>query len=303
LIVPTTLLLATLLSFGGDAFTWKENAHGELDLHQGDRRMLRYMHAFDDSTEERRHDTYKVYHHVFDADGKLLTKGPGGLYTHHRGIFIGWNKTSYGDKTRDFWHMKEVTQQHVEVLAKEADEDGATLQTRIHWVDDAGVVVIDERRTITVHASDHLLKLDFHTVLTSKVGDVRLDGDPEHAGVQYRPHNGVAEGDASVKAKYLFHEDGIDPKKDHDLPWAASSYGLHGKRYWVQHLNHPDNPDGTIYSAYRDYGRFGAFPAVDLDADDALELHYRIIVGEGELPERSACRTSYEAYTAEAQPR
>ena len=37
-----------------------------------------------------------------------ITKGPGGRYTHHRGIYFGFNKTAYGD----FWHCPDVSQRH-----------------------------------------------------------------------------------------------------------------------------------------------------------------------------------------------
>ena len=64
------------------------------------------MYAHDVSTPERRLETYKPYLHVFDADGTApITKGAGGDFTHHRGIFIGWNKISVGGKTMDRWHM------------------------------------------------------------------------------------------------------------------------------------------------------------------------------------------------------
>lgn len=72
-----------------------------------------------------------------------------------------------------------------------------------------------------------------------KNGEVYLNGDPEHAGFQYRPHDKVAKGPAGVKAKYLFHKEGIDPKKDKDLSWVAMEYGLNGKRYCVQYMSDP----------------------------------------------------------------
>ena len=34
-------------------------------------------------------------------------------------------------------------------------------------------------------------------------------------------------------AKYLFHKDGIDPKKDRDLPWVALNYKAGGKTFRV----------------------------------------------------------------------
>jgi hypothetical protein len=132
------------------------------------------------------------------------------------------------------------------------------------------------------------------------VGDVLLNGDPEHAGFQFRAHNDVANGPAEVKAKYLFHDDGIDPKTDLDLPWVAMSFGLNGTRYCVQHMNHPANPSPTVYSAYRDYGRFGAFAKTEVKAGETLALRYRIRIAEGDLPAREVCKGHYEAYVQDA---
>lgn len=284
---------------GGAVFAWKDSPGKHLDLLFGDRPVLRYMYAFDATTSETLHETYKPYYHVFDAAGqKLLTKGSGGLYTHHRGIFIGWNKLKQGDNEHDFWHMKGVTQRHQKVLEQSAGPVLARLKTLIHWDDPDGKPVIVEEREVTVfrQAAPAILLLEFHTKLKAAAGDVFFNGDPEHAGFQYRPHNDVADGDESVKAKYKFHQDGIDAHKDRDLPWAAMSYGLNGRRYSVLHMNHPDNPKATLYSAYRDYGRFGAFPTKKLEAGETLPLCYRILVVEGPLPARDELAAKHATF-------
>ena len=75
------------------------------------RPVLRYMHAaLDESTKDTRSATFKPYHHVYDPSGKmLLTKGPGGLFPHHRGVFYGFNRISYADgKKADVWHCTDT---------------------------------------------------------------------------------------------------------------------------------------------------------------------------------------------------
>jgi len=69
------------------------------EIRYKDRPILRYMHpSLDESSKEKRELTFKVFHHLYDPAGKrLVTKGPGGLYTHHRGIFYGFNKVTYGE--------------------------------------------------------------------------------------------------------------------------------------------------------------------------------------------------------------
>lgn len=296
--------IATLHAEPGESshgFAWKDTPGQHMDLVWDDHPVLRYMYAFDASTPKRLHETYKPYHHVFDAGGeKLLTKGPGGLYTHHRGIFIGWNKLKCGEREYDFWHMEGVTQRHRRILEQVAGPVLARSKTLIHWVDPEGKPVIAEQREVTVlrQPPPAILLLEFRTELKAVGGDVVLNGDPEHGGFQYRPHNDVAEGDETVKATYLFHEDGIDAHKDQNLPWAAMSYGLNGRRYAVQHMNHPDNPRPTVYSAYRDYGRFGAFFTKGLKAGETLALGYRIFVAEGEMPSRDELAARYSAFVS-----
>ncbi|HUU96966.1 MAG TPA: DUF6807 family protein [Phycisphaerae bacterium] len=282
-------------------FISRERAEQYLDLCWDNRPVLRYMYACDASSQERLHQTYKPYYHVFDAAGeKLLTKGPGGLYTHHRGIFIGWNKLKHGGEEYDFWHMKDVTQQHQRTLYLNAGPVLARLKSLIHWNDPAGKPVIAEEREASVfrQAAPTILLLEFRATLKAVAGDVFLDGDPEHAGVQYRAHNDVAAADQALKASYLFHEDGIDPHQDKDLPWVAMSYGLNGRRYVVQHMNHPENPKPSIYSAYRDYGRFGVFFKHRIDAGQSLSLRYRIWVVEGEPPARQEMAARHTAFTS-----
>jgi len=293
-----------------EEFSWKDKEGKYLDLLFGGRKVTRYMYAYDTSSKESILETYKTFHHVFDAGGeKLLTNGPDGLhpyltgkilYPHHRGMFIGWNRLEFGGKRYDFWHMGDQgrVQKHKNFLELTAGPVLARSNSLVHWDDKDGRTIIAEQRETTVfHQLDPtILLLDFCTELKAVRGDVFLDGDPEHAGFQYRPHDGVAKGGGDVKATYLFHKDGIKPKKDNDLPWAGMSYGLNGRRYSVEYMNHPGNPKPAIYSAYRDYGRFGAFFKQKINGGETSKLRYRIWVVEGEMPERQELADRYSAF-------
>jgi hypothetical protein len=268
------------------------------------------MYAYDTSSKERIIETYKTFLHVFDAQGQnLLTNGPDGLrpyltnkilYPHHRGIFIGWNRLEFGGKRYDFWHMGEQgrVQKAQRFMELTAGPVLARSNSLVRWDDKNGQTIIAEQRETTVfrQSDPTVLLLEFRTELKAVSGDVFLDGDPEHAGFQYRPHDGVAKGAKDVKATYLFHKEGINPKKDKDLPWVGMSYGLNGRRYSVEHINHPDNPKPVIYSAYRDYGRFGAFFKKEIKAGETLTLRYRIWVVEGEMPKRQELASKYSAF-------
>jgi len=293
-----------------EVFSWRDTEGEYLDLLFGGRKVTRYMYAYDTSSKESILETYKTFHHVFDSVGEnLLTNGPDGLhpyltkkilYPHHRGLFIGWNKLELDGKRYDFWHMGEQgrVQKHKQFLELTAGPVLARSNSLVHWDDKDGRTIIAEQRETTVfrQLGSTVLLLDFCTELKAVRGDVFLDGDPEHAGFQYRPHDGVAKGGKDVKATYLFHKEGINPKRDNDLPWAGMSYGLNGRRYSVEYMNHPENPKPAIYSAYRDYGRFGAFFKKTIGSGDTLTLRYRIWVVEGEMPERVKLANKYSGF-------
>jgi len=301
---------------GKEVFCWQDKKGEYLDLlfstgcpTADGRKITRYMYAYDNSTPQRSFETYKPFHHVFDAQGQdLLTNGPDGvqpylkdkiLYPHHRGLFIGWSRLEFAGSRYDFWGMGGgAVQVHQNFLEQIAGPVLAKSKSLIHWNDKDGQLIIAEQRQVTVfrQADPTILLLDFHAELKAVRDDVYLDGDPEHAGFQYRAHDAVAKGGKEVKAIYLFHEDGIDPGKDKDLPWAAMSHGLGNRQYSVQYMNHPDNPKATIYSAYRDYGRFGAFFQQKIKAGETLTLAYRIWVGQGEMPQRQELVNRYSAF-------
>ncbi|NCX98516.1 MAG: hypothetical protein EBX35_08070, partial [Planctomycetia bacterium] len=64
----------------------------------GGKPLVRYEKpTYDAGNEASRVATYKPFHHVFDpATGIRITKGDGGQYTHHRGIFFGYNRITHG---------------------------------------------------------------------------------------------------------------------------------------------------------------------------------------------------------------
>jgi hypothetical protein len=286
-----------------EVFSWHDNKGEYLDLLFDARKVTRYMYAYDTSSDQRRFETCKPFHHVFNSEGNLLTNGPDGvhpyvkdriLYPHHRGIFIGWSRLNWEGEQYDFWGMgggaAQVHQKFSELVAGPVLARSTAL---IHWTPDpvggknGQPIVIEQRQTTVFRRADPtVLLLEFRTELKAVAGDVTLGGDPEHAGFHYRAHNDVASGGSEVKATYLFHNDGVDPEKDKDLTWAAMSYGLNNQRYCVLHMNHPDNPRPTIYSAYRDYGRFGAFFTHTIKSGESLHLCYRIWIVGGEMPAR-----------------
>jgi hypothetical protein len=308
--LPTLLtlaVLATLIStaaapaLAADGFALKDAPGRYLDVLLDGRIVARYMYAFDKSTPAKLHETYKPYLHVFDADGQgPITKGPGGEFTHHRGIFIGWMRISAGGKTYDRWHMKGGEIVHQKFLVQKAGPEEATITSLTHWNDEAGRPIVEEERTMVFRrgpAPTRLL-IDFTAKVAGSQGDIRLDGDPEHAGVQYRPANEVDR----TKTVYVLPKEKADPHKDLDYPWVGETYTLKGKLYSVVDLNHPDNPKNTHFSAYRDYGRFGAFFVRAVKQGEPLVVKYRFLVADGPMPATDAIQKWYDAYAGLTTP-
>ena len=303
-----TALLSDKPYAGKDVFTFQDTPGEHLDLRFAGRLVTRYMYAFDRSDKEKAFETYKTYHHVFDAAGKdVITKGPAGHDPHHRGIYIGWGSVRCGAKRYNFWSMgRKEAQVHKAFAGMTAGPVLARCTSRVDWADADGKPIVSEQRETTCfrQGASAIMLMEFRTQLKAVAGDVLLEANPEHGGFQYRPHNDVAvqvgatggkqtadTASKDLRTQYEFHREGIRTSgqrlaDNKDLPWAAQSYALRGKRYSVQHMNHPSNPKPTVYSAYRQYGRFGAFFKGTIKAGEVLPLTYRIYAAERAMPPR-----------------
>lgn len=276
------------------AFVWKDSAGGFSELSYGPRPVLRYMHAkLDESSKEARALTYKPFHHVYDPQGKfLVTKGAGGLFPHHRGLFFGFNRISYGDgKTADTWHCTGgAHQSHERFVTSDTGPVFGRHIVAINWHGKQKDVFAKEQREMTVYAADGGTLIEFASHLESTVGPVKLDGDPQHAGFQFRATQEVP--DKTAKQTYYLRPDGKgepgkfrnwpQDKSHVNLPWHALSFVVGEQRYTCCYLDRPQNPKEARFSE-RDYGRFGSYFEYDLDQDKPLDLNYRIWLQEGEM--------------------
>lgn len=281
----------------------KDTKGEHLDVVDGDKLVVRYMYAHDTSSKERRFETYKPYLHVYDADGKtLMTKGTGQPFPHHRGIFIGWNRISINGKNFDRWHMNNGEIVHQKFSKAEAEGSDATIESVTHWHDDKKSSILDEVRTMGIDQPEDgpaRLIITFSSKLTAAHGDISLKGDPEHAGVQFRPSEKIEK----QKTKYFFPKGVDNVKQARDLPWIAEIMVIEGKTYTVVQLNHPSNPKGTKHSAYRDYGRFGSFFEKDLKKGEVLSVNYQFLICDGEMKDTAFIEKSYKAYASPPQPK
>ncbi|MGI9457827.1 MAG: DUF6807 family protein, partial [Aeoliella sp.] len=280
---------------------WVDTPGEHLELQFGNDPIVRYMYStLDESSPETRQQTYKPYLHVFEGNGRALTKGPGGLYPHHRGIYFGFNKITYGDgKKCDTWHCTgKAYQSHQEFVRQDVAERNAHLEVIIHWHGIDGEAFAKEQREMRITPTFRGVQIDFASRLEPiGVEKIHLDGDPQHAGVQFRASQHVAEktkgqtyylrADGKGKpgeTRNWNHQNKEDPLNEEcvNRPWNAMSIVIDEQRHTVLYIDHPDNPKPARYSE-RDYGRFGSYFVADATIKEPLEVRYRFIVGPGEM--------------------
>jgi hypothetical protein len=307
LAAPTLWLASAPVSVAaGEGFAWQDVSGEHLDLLYDGRPALRYIyHPLDESSPEAREATFKPYHHVWSPDGgTLLTKGPGGLYSHHRGLFFGFNRITYGDgQQADVWHCVEgASQTHARELERTADADHARHRVVIQWRGKDGKPFAEETRELAVRrgasggGDGWLIDFTSHVEPVAD-GTVHLDGDPQHAGFHFRAAQEVAE--KTAKQTYYLRTDGKgglgetlnwDPAKPEseesrrsvNRPWDAMSFVIGGQRYTVLYLDYPQNPKPSR-SSERDYGRFGSYFVADVTKQSPLDVKYRVWVQPGEM--------------------
>lgn len=295
-------------------FHWADRLEaGQTDLLLGDKPVLRYMAMpYDTSGKEKTDLTYKVFHHVFAPDGKtLITKGAGGTFPHHRGLYVAWNKTSYEGKTDDFWHCtKGARQQHVKFISQTGDEKHGAATSEIHWNDADGKPVIIETRSIDVSRSSEGTtgwQINWRTSLASQRGEIKLDGDRQHAGFQFRAPQVIADKNSArfmrpdgfpQQPEAVQVGDAGDPPAHSNIPWVAMTYEVDGQRFTVAYFEDPSVPKPSLFSE-RPYGRFGAFWKTTLTPEKPLQLRYRLVITTGESPSRDTIQKWFDAFVEE----
>ncbi len=289
-------------------FAFKDTPGQFLDVFLDGRAVARYMYAFDDSTGPKRDETYKPYLHIFDADGKsYITKGAGGYFTHHRGIFYGWQGMTFkGQKGVNIWEMAAGNQIHQKFTAQKAEADQATFTSEIAWKLKDGTVILDEERTFTFHraALPTLALIDFTSTVKAVSGDVILDTNTnaEHGGVHFRAAD-EKEGLDLKATKYLYPSITDWVPGDHSKtskivgPWAAMDFTINSNTYCAEEMASPSDPAKIEWSAYRDYARFGAFwPGNEVKDGQTFTLRCRFWITAGKTPTRDEFQSQYDTY-------
>lgn len=284
-------------------FVWKDTEGKHLDLNFGSRSIARYVYEpLNNSTKERREETYKPFCHVYEwwSKDQFITKGAGGKYPHHRGIYYGFSKISYTDNDGvehervDNWHCRTAAQVHREFTKQEAGAKEASFTSVIDWLGNDEKPFATEERTMTFSMNDNDVVVDFTSTVSPLVPSIRLDGDPQHAGFQFRASQDVFEKTAKATF-YTRPETGTgapgvtlnwsaktDNEQTRDLPWKGMTFRLAEKSYTVAYLDSPKNPKPARFSE-RDYGRFGSYFATTVTKEEPLTVNYRLVIHLGEM--------------------
>lgn len=298
-----------VLTVGRDAdskawpeFRWKDSSgsHGKsMDLQYDNRTVIRYMYTPFDSKDVER--TKKPHHLVFDPEnGTQLTKGLGGTYPHHRGIFVGYKCTVDG-KTYDIWHAhKGEHSVHAQEIRQIAGPVMGGHVVLIRWNDTEGKTFAEETRGVLVYAQPKgSLLIEFTSELRATGSPVTLGGDRQHAGVHWRAPQEVYENQKATR--YLRPAQWASLPTDKEcntashvnLPWNAVQYSLSGRGYTVADLCDPKNPKPAEFSE-RLYARFGEFIPYELNKDRTLSMRYRFWVSAGRSITREQIEQRYQ---------
>lgn len=251
-------------------------------VRQDGRIVANLVHApYDASTPATAAATGKPWHDVFAGEGRVLTKGPGGTFPHHRGLFVGWNQVQCGGERFDFWHLNHgESQRLVRMLA---DANGRQQTATIDWCKADGTVVVHEQRTMTLHERDDgAAVLDVQIELAAASDDVVLSGDPQHAGHQFRAVQAFAEKGA-VPVRYLRPATAKGGKDDvwTDCAWTAAVLPFADGSVTVLRVEGTGNPTATWST--RPYGRFGAMWRLRLPRGAApTTLRVAWVIADGE---------------------
>lgn len=290
-----SLLLAAAFAVAAPVVELKP-VDGTVEVQFDGKTVAAYLTANDVSTSARANETYKPYLRIVDpTNGQAITKGPGGTYTHHRGIFFGWLRVGLDGQRLDLWSMGAGRQVHTSFKEQSAKDGIAKLVSLISWNDKKGQLIISEERTMILSslAAPGFLRVDFLTTVKAEAGDLLLEADPEHGGVHYRAPQEVT----AAKTTYFFPVAKPLPHKDLDYPWVGMNYTLGEKSYGVVQLDAPTNPRGTKWSAYRDYARFGAYPHAVLKKGETLSLKYRFLIAHGAIVSTEVIQAEQAAFT------
>ncbi len=256
-----------------------------------------FCEPYDPSTPASKEATFKTFTHVYDPEGSnLITKGAGGKFPHHRGLFYGFMKTTYSAGVVDTWHCKDGV--HLNLTGPGVEEYGplaVRVTLPVGWYGKKDDLFAREERQFTVLRAGEALVVDFASRVTPLDGVIKVDGDPQHAGYHFRASDEVAS--KTSKKTVFVRPSGVDKpgvtrnwpeRKDHiNLPWNSMQFSANENRYSVTYINHPENRGESRFSE-REYGRFGCYFVDEATVEKPLVVQNRMVFRRGDLDKKEA---------------
>ena len=234
----------------------------------------------------------KPYVHVYGKENERLTEwAPDQQFSHHRGIFIGWNRIRSDLGRYDLWHLRNGGRmQVVKPVTSGTTPDGkAFFEAEIEWhggsKDEQGnSLLLRELRRFEIASpqfGETIVDAQFHL---SAARDLQLGGDLQHSGIHFRGSRELLQ--RKDETSYLWEPPlpGRGGKVESpDLKWCRLLFPIGQNWYSATELNAPSNPVEEL--SWRDYGRFGFFFSKELAKGEELKLKYRFITEPTDSPE------------------
>ena len=241
---------------------------------------MRYMHkALDESSKEKRDETYKVYHHLYDPAGtRYVTQRAGGIVSFTTGDSSSATPIAATKAARSKHLVVPGRRPPIarSVLAEEAGPVVGRHLLDVGWHGKGKKVFAREKREMSVYNLPGGTLVEFATRLASTVGRVKLDGDAQHAGFQFRAASEVAEKTKGKRITFvrLVAASRAKPKPESQEPrsharvqeHALECHELRPRRQAIHGRlsRYAQQPQAAWYSE-RDYARFGSFFQYELD--------------------------------------
>ena len=212
-------------------------------------------------------------------------------HSHHVGIFFAVDKVN----GTDFWRNTSPPPQikHVKITEMTSGVGRGKLSTIMHWIDNDGRIVLEEKRSMIFLAAEHENEyaIDFSMDLTTKDTKVVFD-DIEEGMFAIRVSDYLRQGRAKLNLEYdqplpkesiagtgfYFSSNGDETAKNvwgKRARWVALQGIRQQKVVGVAILNHPASINYPTYWHVRDYGLFSANPLGQGDFQRQRPRQYR----------------------------
>ena len=283
-------------------YAWQQVDDYSLQLSIDGQPLLQYEHPEFDSDNIQ--DTNKPFHHLFSpTSDNFISKGIGGENPEQRGLFFGYNQVEIAGRQLDFWHAENGERtEHEEIDVEFTGPVMGGHVARIIWKDREGEQMLEELRDIrAVKQQSDRYYIDFVSRLFATAAPVRLEGDLNSAGVQFRAAQQVA--DQQESTRFVRPDEWGDYPQDQpldgdsrvNLPWSAMQFQIDDDTYTVVYMSHPRNP-GTKHLAEQMYGRIGEFFSYQQSEGAPTVFRYRLWVIDEESPTVEEIERMYRHY-------